>query len=59
MILNAVGTAMSDENGYVQAEITHDTNSFEIVKGELNCEASFVNPRTESLIIQLGTLKCL
>lgn len=59
VILNAVGTAMSDENGYVQAEIDHNTNSLEVIKGNLRCEASFVNPQTESMVIRLGTLECL
>ena len=59
VILNAVGTAMTDENGYVQAEIDHNTNTLEVIKGSSRCEASFVNPKTESLVIQLGTLECL
>jgi len=59
VILNTVGTAMSDENGYVQAEIDHNTNTLEVIKGSTICEASFINPKTESLVIQLGTLECL
>ncbi|MDC1437021.1 hypothetical protein N8303_07230 [Gammaproteobacteria bacterium] len=50
---------MSDQNGYVQAEIDHDTNTLEVVKGSFKCQASFVNPKTESLVIHLGTLECL
>lgn len=59
VILNAVGTAMTDENGYVQAEIDHNTNTLEVIKGSSRCEATFVNPKTERMVVQLGKLKCL
>ena len=59
LILNVNGIAVSDENGYLQAEIDHGTSHFEVSKGNFHCEANFSNPESSDLIVQLGTLQCL
>ena len=58
VIQNAVGLAMTDSNGYFQAEIDHSVKSFEVLKGSQSCQASFENPQINEMVLSLGTLEC-
>jgi Mat/Ecp fimbriae outer membrane usher protein len=58
VIQNVVGIAMTDDNGIFQAEIDHQTNVLEVVKGNQLCVASFTNPGVNDTVLPLGTLVC-
>lgn len=58
VIQNVIGLAMTDDNGYFQAEIDHSVDSFEVLSGAEQCEVSFSNPQSNDMVLQLGTLQC-
>jgi len=58
VLQNVVGIAITDDNGFFQAEIDQNTQTLEVQKGDFTCIAGFDNPRSTSTVLSMGTLIC-
>ena len=58
VIQNVVGIAMTDADGWFQAEVDQDMTQLRVQKGTTTCVAGFENPGKATTVLPLGTLTC-
>jgi Mat/Ecp fimbriae outer membrane usher protein len=52
------GISMSDQYGYFQLEVTEDTSSFDVRRGDDTCQVNFTQDNAQKMVVPLGDLVC-